>query len=429
MELFAYLLILLVPIVGFAAGAWLLDPLYYGLSKLGDRVSLLWRKTVWRDRPVVGYRLAELIDGKLIMRANMMSRQELFGSNMLSATISREDVLQGASSLKQQFLVEILLHGELEQSDYDYRSRDYRVLQVVALKPPVRGIFGKTREIENLQPLLDGLQEKSGVIQPLRYLPSLEDFEPTVIEQSWRARRRAWKLQDYFATLASFYARDDLTVAPGLQPVDPSGVAISGKGQKRSKRRKAGSFEVLIAELQGRIAENSGRSLQKTLKLLLGELSELQGRLTEAEVSQEAKLLEVKYGSSLERLIELSSPDYYGSFFSKPERWSDPQRMALQVELSAVTLTKQLTEDLKGLNSPRELEFQLSVRSLVGRDSEPRSIAAEAGSVDELLQENAPKTVDLQGDLDSLREVLAAEEAALLEKQNKPKSLKQLLIG
>jgi len=65
----------------------------------------------------------------------------------------------------------------------------------------------------------------------------------------------------------------------------------------------------------------------------------------------------------------------------------------------------------------------------VGRDSEPRSIAAEAGSVDELLQENAPKTVDLQGDLDSLREVLAAEEAALLEKQNKPKSLKQLLIG
>lgn len=427
MDFFLFLLIFFVPLFGFALGAWFLDSISYAMSGLWEWAAPALRKIFRRDRPVIGYKLVELVDGKF-MQPGMGSARNIFGSEKIQADVSRDSVLEGASALRRQFLAEILLYGDLEQTDYDYRSRNHRVLQIVALKQqPIRGLFSKAREPEDLQPLLDELQKKSGSVQPLRYVQSLEDFEPTVIEPGWRARRRAWKLRDYFATTKMFYAADDLTVAPGLQPVDPSSAAVSGTTHRKSRRRKARGFEALIAEVQTRIPETAGRSLQKTLKLLLGELSELQGRLTEPEVSQGAKLLEAKYSPSVGRLIELSSRDYYGSFFSDPKRWSDPQRMALQVELSAVTLVKELTEDLKGLNSPKELEFQLSVRSLVGADSQPRNL--EEQSVSAVLGADSAERPDFRGDLESLREALAAEEAALLREQVKPKGLKQMLLG
>lgn len=427
MDLFLFLLIFFVPLFGFTLGAFFLDSISYAMSELWERAVPALRRVFKRDRPVIGYKLVELVDGKF-MQPGRGSARNIFSSEKIQADVSQDSVLESASALKRQFLAEILLYGDLEQSDYDYRSRDHRVLQIVALKhQPIRGLFSKARELEDLQPLLDELQEKSGSVQPLRYVQSLEDFEPTVIEPGWRARRRAWRLRDYFATTKMFYAADDLTVAPGLQPVTSSGAAISGTVQKRPRRRRTKGFETLIAEVQTRIPETAGRSLQKTLKILLGELSELQGRLTESEVSQGARLLEAKYGPSVRRLIELSSRDYYGSFFSDPKRWSDPQRMALQVELSAVTLVKELTEDLKGLNSPRELEFQLSVRSLVGADSQPRSL--EEPSVNAVLGKDRAERPDFQGDLESLREALTTEEAALLEEQSRPKSLKQMLLG
>ena len=430
MDLLVVVLIFALPMFVFVIGGILLEPISYALGEFWERAAPALRKVFKRDRPVVGYKLVELVDGKF-MQSGVGSGRNIFGSEKIQVDVSREEVLKGTSMLKRQFLAEILLYGDLEQSDSDYRSRDHRVLQIVALKQqPIRGLFSKKQEIEDLQPLLDRLQEKSGAVQPLRYVQSLEDFEPTVIEQGRRARLRAWRLRDYYATTKSFYAADDFTVAPGLQPVIPSGAVTSSSSQKKSKRRKAKGFETLIAEVQGRIAETAGRSLQKTLKLLLGELSELQGRLNEPEVSQEVKLLEAKYAPSIQRLIELSSRDYYGSFFSNSARWSDPQRMALQVELSAVTLVKQLTEDLKSLNSPRELEFQLSVRSLVGTDSHPRSLERlEEQSVDALLEANGADRPDFQGDLESLRLAVAEEQSALLSSQSKGEKLKQALFG
>lgn len=398
------------------------------VDTLWNRVKLRALKAFKSDRPVVGYDLLELVDGKFRLVATS-GENDPFGTQSLFIYQDREEAIQKASPFRRQFLAEILLYGEVKDNAHTYRSTEHRVLQIVSLGEPVRGLFSRSKVVENLQPLLDQLQEQAGVIQPLRYVQNLKDFEPTVIEKSRRRISREYKIRDYYAEVKNFYARDDLTVAPGLYAVSSKSSAKAVSKTKRSKRSRDSSLPGLLEELRSRVAETSGRKLQKTLKLLLGQLGELATKATHSDAAQGVKLLEVKHRASVQRLLELSSPDYYGSFLRNPERWSDPERMALQVELAAITLTRTLTEDLRNLNAPRELEFQLSVRSLVGRNTEVRSSGIDAVAVNSLLQDTASGEGDLQGDLESLRVAVAHEEAVLLAEEREPRSLKKMILG
>lgn len=413
MEAIGLIILLLSPIAFSVLTASMFETPLWIRRALG-RVELRALKTFRSDRPAVGYVALHFKNG--VFRDSTRS-EDIFGESDLIAYKSIDDALKHAGKYRYSFLAETLLFGEVQESSANYRSKSHRVLQVVSLRAPVRSFIPRGKSLEVfLQPTIDTLQERSGSLQPVRHVDKIEEFEPTTIAPSDRALRRAQRVGYYYTPFKRFYAEDNLTVAPGLYPV---GIV---RGTERPKRLKGSILQDLMATLQDRISETSGRRLQKTLKILLGQLTELSSRASAEEFTEQSlRLIEAKRATSIQRLLELSSRDYYGNFLRSPERWSNPERMTLQVELSAIALSKELAEDLRLLNSPRELDFQLNVLSLVGRATEARGGGLRAEAVSGVLQIDTAEEPDLQGDLESLRAAVAAEEIALLEAQRKQK--------
>jgi len=353
-----------------------------------------------RDRAVVGYIPVYLDRGSFKLPS---------GYEDLFSEYNRSQVFRDFDSVlaeNPQFIAEVLVYGEIMQIRKEYHSKDYRVLQVVANGGIKSRLFSWNRPKDG-QRLLDDLQSREGRFESVRYGEDVRDFEPTVLTPTKRALKRRELAKRSDGVYWIFFAKDEPEIVPGL-------VEIPEEKTQRSIGRRRSELGSILDELKDRCSTNAGRQIYPALRRLAGEVAELEGKLQGKDVPHGAELLRVKYAPTLRKLVDLSSESYYGSFLTLPERWSDAQRMALQVELSTISIAKELTEDLRQLNSPSEFEFKLNVLSIIG-DTEARGAESEGAAVGELLKVPAGGWADLQGDLDSFRAAVELERSALLQ--------------
>lgn len=171
-----------------------------------------------------------------------------------------------------------------------------------------------------------------------------------------------------------------------------------------------------LQELERRVLENSNHNIYGYLQSLLEELQILDAKLKSAGIDQQARLTYAKYLPIVGKVLELTAPSKYGDFIANPNHWSDPKRMRIQVELSVLAVAKEVAEDVRRLNSSQELNFQVSVESIIGKAAGAAEKPDEDSAIAELLKPTE-SIGEVDGTLDSLENAVAREAIALKARQ------------
>lgn len=186
-------------------------------------------------------------------------------------------------------------------------------------------------------------------------------------------------------------------------------------------------FRSSLETLEQRVLENSTRNIYRFLLELLEELRALDDKLRISGATQQARLTYAKYAPLVSKITEISASNVYGDFVRNPDHWKDPQRNRLQVELAVVALAKEVSGDIRRLNSSQELNFQVSVESIIGKAASAPQSADPDDAVTDLLGIGDGISMDeLTGDIESLKAAVSFEAAELATKREGELRAKEL---
>lgn len=132
------------------------------------------------------------------------------------------------------------------------------------------------------------------------------------------------------------------------------------------KENKKAEYNELLEEVNQRAVENSEYHIYGYLKALGEKLAALDENLKLGSAQQQANLIYAKYRPLLKKVTEITSSKYYGDFVSHPDHWEHPAAMRKQVEAAVKSVAEEVANDIRNLNSSKELNFQVSVESLIG---------------------------------------------------------------
>jgi len=170
-----------------------------------------------------------------------------------------------------------------------------------------------------------------------------------------------------------------------------------------------GKFSNSLDLLEKRALENSDNNIYEYLAGLIKELKVLGAKLAQDSSEQAARMTYTKYSPLVEKLVELTSPNYYGDFISNPDHWEDPRKMRVQVELSVLAVAKEASGDIRRLNSDQELDFKVSVESLIGKSLEEEEEEKASNFMEDLLAGSAMKLGEVGGGIKGLSQQVEDE--------------------
>lgn len=176
-------------------------------------------------------------------------------------------------------------------------------------------------------------------------------------------------------------------------------------------------FGSSLRSLEQRAMENSNNNIYGYIASLIEELQTLEHKLQLSAIDQQARLTYAKYLPMVKKLVELTAPNYYGDFVRNPDHWNDPKRMRIQVELSVLAVAKEASEDIRRLNSSQELDFKVSVESLIGKAAASADERDPDAALEALLAADDGPLGQIAGDLESLQLAVSAEALTLKAKQ------------
>lgn len=205
---------------------------------------------------------------------------------------------------------------------------------------------------------------------------------------------------------------------PALAEAKTAAIGATAKDRPRDRSKdQSFSFNAMTSSLNQRALENSDHNIYGYINSLLLQLQELESKLLNNEVDQQARLTYAKYEPMVRKIVDLTSPKYYGDFVRNPEHWNDPKRMRLQVELSVLAVAKEAAEDIRRINSSQELDFQVSVESLIGKGTESRNEKTPEDALHDLLEADEPIAAGVAGNLEALSHTVSAEASLLISKE------------
>lgn len=177
------------------------------------------------------------------------------------------------------------------------------------------------------------------------------------------------------------------------------------------------SFQYGLKLLEKRGLENSAYDIYGYLFSLLKELQSLNGKLALSDSDQRIRLAYAKYNPLISKINELTAPNYYGDFLRNPDHWDEAQKKRKQVELAVLALAKETSKDIRRLNSSQELNFKVSVESIIGKAASDAESKNSDSAVTDLLSEQFGMASELNGDLEGLTSAVALESSELARKQ------------
>lgn len=142
------------------------------------------------------------------------------------------------------------------------------------------------------------------------------------------------------------------------------------------------SYEDLLEELAKAINENGDFHIYGYLKSLLEKLNTLYDKLVDEDAIHQIQMVYAKYNPILRKIVDVTSPKYYGDFVRNPEHWEHPKEMREQVEKAVKAVVEEVAEDIRKVNSSRGVNFQVSIESLVGSSMElPATVSNVMGNI------------------------------------------------
>jgi len=122
-------------------------------------------------------------------------------------------------------------------------------------------------------------------------------------------------------------------------------------------------------EIYGRDSEPRLREAAALLQPIHGHIYELFARIDKKNSSQNRELARVRYLSILKKLNSTLSKDYFEDIVRKPDLWEDSSEKISAVLAALRSVDRQIIENIKQVNSSKELQFQVTVESLKGAES------------------------------------------------------------
>lgn len=224
----------------------------------------------------------------------------------------------------------------------------------------------------------------------------------------WQLDKRILKRQGALELEAPVGATAQAVEAP-----KPTAAAINGNILDDGIRRFGKSVEVL----EKRALENSDHNIYGYLASLLKELETLQLKLTSNGIDQQARLTYAKYLPLVQKVTELTSPNFYGDFIRNPDHWKNPQAMRKQVELSVLAVAQTVSEDIRRLNSEQQLDFQVNIESIIGKTAAELEEGSPEPDMAELLADPHERISGVKGNLESLTSAVTSEAEKLKARQ------------
>lgn len=95
---------------------------------------------------------------------------------------------------------------------------------------------------------------------------------------------------------------------------------------------------------------------------------ELFGRIDKKNARQNREIAQVRYLNILKKLNSTLSADYFEDMVRKPELWDESDQKIAGVLTALQSVDRQIIENIKQVNSSKEIEFKVAVDSLIGSD-------------------------------------------------------------
>ncbi|MCL1899718.1 MAG: hypothetical protein FWG11_04230 [Promicromonosporaceae bacterium] len=93
-------------------------------------------------------------------------------------------------------------------------------------------------------------------------------------------------------------------------------------------------------------------------------MQEFMRRLRAAGTEQQVRMAKLEYRRTLDQVCKLVSPSYLKDIIDNPGLWSDPQKRMVEVRVTLDAVNRQITENIRQLNSRTDLDFQVALASL-----------------------------------------------------------------
>jgi len=177
-------------------------------------------------------------------------------------------------------------------------------------------------------------------------------------------------------------------------------------------------FKSSLSVLEKRALENSDHNIHGYISGLLKELNVLSTKIELNGIDQKARLTYAKYLPMVQKISELTASNYYGDFVRNPDHWDNPRQMRVQVELSVLAVAQEAAEDIRRLNSDQQLDFKVSVESLIGKVEEEAE-EEDGKFLEELLEGPQGKLGEIRGGLEGLTQTVQEEATRLKERQKR----------
>lgn len=187
-------------------------------------------------------------------------------------------------------------------------------------------------------------------------------------------------------------------------------------------------FNNLLKDVEQRKIENNKYTIYGYMSALYSELLNLDSKMKLNGISNQDELLYTKYNPILTKIVALTAPERYGSFIENPTHWSDAKRMINEVELAVLAVAKEATEDMRRMNAQEELNFQVSVETIIGKAGQAAKEDNPEDAIKSILEDSGIGFGNMSGDLEELKAQTETELKEILDKQaaDREKSNKEL---
>jgi len=172
------------------------------------------------------------------------------------------------------------------------------------------------------------------------------------------------------ALVITIGTRDRRRDARAIEASKPSRAAIAAqRSVELSEELKSEIAKISkTMERYQRSEDSKLREAGFLLQPIHDHIYELFGRIDKKNARQNREIAQVRYLNITKKLNSTLSADYFEDMVRKPELWDESDQKITGVLTALRSVDKQIIENIKQVNSSKEIEFRVAVDSLIGTE-------------------------------------------------------------
>lgn len=128
-----------------------------------------------------------------------------------------------------------------------------------------------------------------------------------------------------------------------------------------------------LANISVLLTKADASEMATTSQTIIRRLNELFTRIARRGGGSQLKLAQVEYTSQLSKLNDALGVDYFLDIISKPQLWDNPEVRKDEVRKAANAIDDQILENIKQVNSFKDLDFRVALESIISSADAPKA--------------------------------------------------------